>query len=280
MATSTSAMWSDVRERWGEILAASRCVGAPVLPSDPELLTEPSGQVKLRKGFVEGVMTWALQLSPAWESGRNLCAWAGACADSCIKGTGQNAFGNAENARRWRTVLYLGDRPTFNRLLDGEIGSRIQRAERLAMVPAFRLNALSDVNWRQTVERWSDRARFYDYTKSIGRAERGIGGPWDLTYSWSEKTDPARALELLRSGGKVAVVFAGSRSGELPSRFLRFPVVDGDRHDVRFLDRPGSVIGLRFKAARNRAAQMARAFAAGFAVEAGATLGQLMRGRS
>ena len=36
----------------------------------------------------------------------------------------------------------------------------------------------------------------------------------------------------------------------LPSHFKGVPVIDGDKHDARFTEPPGHVIGLRFKRPR------------------------------
>ena len=49
------------------------------------------------------------------------------------------------------------------------------------------------------------------------------------------------------NGINVAVVFTTSRSEALPETWNRFPVIDGDLHDCRFLDPTGVVVGLRAK---------------------------------
>ena len=66
---------------------------------------------------------------------------------------------------------------------------------------------------------------------------------YHLTFSRSEKND-ADVLPLLRAGKQVAVVFAGKT---LPTLYQGYRVIDGDRHDARFLDLRGVVIGLRAK---------------------------------
>jgi hypothetical protein len=63
-----------------------------------------------------------------------------------------------------------------------------------------------------------------------------------LTFSRSE-TNEALAVDVLRNGGNVAVVFAGV----LPSAWQGYNVVNGDESDLRFLDKKNVVVGLRAK---------------------------------
>jgi hypothetical protein len=69
---------------------------------------------------------------------------------------------------------------------------------------------------------------------------------YDLTFSRSERNE-ADCLEVLRQGGRVAAVFATRRGRPLPKTWQGFRVIDGDKHDLRFLDRGGIVVGLRAK---------------------------------
>ena len=61
---------------------------------------------------------------------------------------------------------------------------------------------------------------------------------YHLTFSRSE-TNEADCLDVLRAGGTVAVVFANK-----PDTWHGFPVIDGDKHDLRHLDPRGVVVGL------------------------------------
>jgi len=44
-----------------------------------------------------------------------------------------------------------------------------------------------------------------------------------------------------------AVVFNLKKSEPLPETFKGLEVIDGDTHDMRFLDKPNKVVGLRAK---------------------------------
>ena len=45
----------------------------------------------------------------------------------------------------------------------------------------------------------------------------------------------------------MAVVFDAGPGEELPPTYLGLPVIDGDASDLRFLDPPGVIVGLRAK---------------------------------
>jgi hypothetical protein len=49
--------------------------------------------------------------------------------------------------------------------------------------------------------------------------------------------------------GRVAMVFEGKR---LPSTFMGYKVIDGDEYDMRYIDEPGVIVGLKFKKVRNK----------------------------
>ena len=273
---------------WAGIQARSGCVPS-VLPSEPVLLTVD--QLKLQKGEERGFKTAGLQLSPATEafpedSCLTLCAFAGICAESCVKGMGQNAMTpeQSKNARIWRTTLIRGAPELAEALLVSELVAHIKKAERLGLAPASRLNAISDRNWRPFINRHSETLRglvLYDYTKDIARAEReherqaGRGLPWHLSYSVSELTDLPRLDRFLASGGTAAVVFETRKGKPLPATWRGAPVEDGDLDDLTFRRSPGSIHGLRFKSLRDLDAKREKAIADGFCkLETGEDVGR------
>lgn len=78
--------------------------------------------------------------------------------------------------------------------------------------------------------------QFVDYTKNptrLGKAPSNL----DLTLSYSGNNAQA-CVDALLAGHNVAMVFHGG----LPDSFAGFPVIDGDKHDLRHLDRKGGVI--------------------------------------
>jgi hypothetical protein len=88
--------------------------------------------------------------------------------------------------------------------------------------------------------------QFLDYTKNPRRFDRALPSNYHLTFSVSE-TNHDIAARLLSRGISCAVVF-----GVLPHPpiFLRAKVIDGDAHDLRFLDPKGVIVGLSPKGNR------------------------------
>ena len=83
-------------------------------------------------------------------------------------------------------------------------------------------------------------SRFLDYTKIAKRFNRPLPENYHLTFSMSENNE-SDARRLLESGFNVAAVF----SDGLPDTYLGRDVIDGDKHDLRFLDpKGGFIIGL------------------------------------
>jgi hypothetical protein len=83
--------------------------------------------------------------------------------------------------------------------------------------------------------------QFVDYTKNLKRLKRGnLPKNYDLTFSLSE-TNESEAREALALGYNVAAIFEGA----FPATYLGKPVIDGDLHDLRFLDpKGGFIVGL------------------------------------
>jgi hypothetical protein len=82
--------------------------------------------------------------------------------------------------------------------------------------------------------------QFLDYTKNPNRFKRVLPANYHLTFSRSE-TNESIALEMLANGVNVAIPFHGA----MPQIWHGYRVIDGDEHDLRFLDPQGGfVIGL------------------------------------
>lgn len=93
--------------------------------------------------------------------------------------------------------------------------------------------------------------QFYDYTKwpLRLRGERP-GDPlppnYQLTFALSEN-NVALVRQALCRGANIATVSSVPKGRPLPERFMSRAVIDGDLHDLRFLDPAGDVVGLRSK---------------------------------
>lgn len=223
--------------------------------------TAPDGNQKFGKSRE---LVFGLSLSQANTSGYNVCHWSTAeCRRACVGKNGNNGFDATMRAKVAKT-RFLFEHPREAGILLADFwekadrtGIAYRRRTHRKMDVGGRLNTYSDLDWVSAApwifERFS-KIRFYDYTKQWDRVS-----PFDnyhLTYSASERTCDEQIVEKLVDGKNVAVVFSDWRS--LPSEYLGFPVVDGDKDDTRWKDPPGSIVGLRRKGSLRADSPMVR----------------------
>lgn len=207
---------------------------------------------KTIKGLKKGYSTQGIHLAPADLSGYNVCKWyTKGCKAACLNTAGRGRMSNVQKARKAKTLFLFQDRPAFNVQLKKEIVAGIKKAKNNHLIPVFRLNLTSDVDWEnepiengKTVFQLFPDCQFYDYTKGQLRMEKFIAGidwpsNYHLTFSRSETNDK-QCKRLLQMGGNVAAVF---RNG-LPESWQGYPVINGDVDDLRFLDQPQAIVGL------------------------------------
>ena len=212
-----------------------------------ELITYDSH--KTLKGEKLGYLSGIMYLSPAGESGQNMCFWSSPlCRRWCLRRAGKMRFDSARKARIDRTRFFLYNRQQFRRRLSSEILAFSRRAQREGFRKVvIRLNGTSDVPWESVYPDLFPEfpmVQFMDYTKSPQRARAFARGEmpdnYHLTFSLSETRESEEcALGLLALGVNVAAVF-----GEPPDLWRDYPVIDGDRNDLRFLDPRPAVVGL------------------------------------
>ena len=205
---------------------------------------------KTIKGKSAGYLTGILYLAPANESGvMNTCAYASAgCRAGCLFTAGRAAiFPRIIAARIEKTRFLARDREAFLEQLRREIRGLVRRASRRGLRPAVRLNGTSDLAWlplRLCAE--FPGVRFYDYT-NLPKPWLRVRSNYHLTFSASE-SNLADVFAALEHKVNVSVVFSTRKGQALPKMWNGYRVVDGDRHDLRFLDgMRGLVIGLRAK---------------------------------
>jgi hypothetical protein len=218
------------------------------------LLTQNSAKTK--KGEKHRYLTGVLYLAPHSVSGTNVCTSSSSeCRTACLWGAGRLGLTAGRMATIART-LYLNHYPDrFRDRLFLEILKLQNRAEKIGYRVALRLNGTSDIPWEsnqqekvlQTILKQFPRIAVYDYTKHIGRCvngyreKKGIAN-YHLTFSYNGQNWTA-CEKALADGCNVAVCF----SGKLPRQFRGARVVEGDKHDLRFRDGRGVVVGLTYK---------------------------------
>ena len=261
-----------------------------------ELLTVQNP--KIAKGAKFGWHTAALHLAPWKSSGYQVCIHAtGAhatettpeepgCIIACLDKAGRaelsalpsqiarHGHDVVAEARKRRTRLFFRDPVGFWERFDWELRRQKWRAKELGLKFAVRLNATSDLPWERikcgehanVMEKWPD-VTWYDYS-AYPLEKRGVGGVlppnYSLTYSLKNATKWPIAEAALKSGANIAVVSVYDR----PASWRGWPTVDGDRHDLRFLDERPAVVWLKLKGRAQRRAAAAGADFGGFLVAA------------
>lgn len=124
----------------------------------------------------------------------------------------------------------------------------MKSAKRKGLAPCVRINGTSDIDVQQVFGELLlkyNKVQWYDYTKDFSR--RSQYPNYYICYSKSERTDQLEVAQMVAQDFTVAVVF-----DKVPKKWYGMPVVDGDKSDLRFLDPPGTVIGLRAKGAARK----------------------------
>jgi hypothetical protein len=213
---------------------------------DTKLLTAPHGSAKTNKSMKFGYANFIMYLSPYKKSGLNVCSGATpGCIDVCLDESGRGNWTEKNGvinpihaARLKRTQFFFNDRGAFLEQLEKEIKAAIKWSIKRDLIPVIRLNGTSDIRFENfgIIQKFND-IQFYDYTKLWNR--RNIPANYHLTFSRAE-SNQKQTLSALVNGLNVSAVFRN----ELPKTYLNKKVINGDKHDLRFLDPKNVIVGL------------------------------------
>lgn len=196
-------------------------------------------------------LTAIMYLAPAnTVDGINVCTMAkiAECIDPCLFSAGRGAFNSVQSARIRKTEWFRDDPIAFVDQLAEDIKQAIKKANKLGVKLAVRLNGTSDIPWENyqgsnglsLMEAFPD-VQFYDYTKL---PTRKVPANYHLTVSYSAANEKY-AAKVKQTQHNIAVVFRDKAS--IPMHFMGRQVIDGDRDDLRFLDRSGVIVALYAK---------------------------------
>jgi hypothetical protein len=222
-----------------------------------------STSAKIDKSQNDDWVNVVLYLEP--DADKSICLGASkGCRETCIKRTGMMAMPVQSAARLKRTEWFLSDPEAFKAQLIKELSSKLKSATKQGKRLAARLNGTSDVDWSDIYAMFPT-VQFYEYTKraNLARALQVLDNV-DVTMSRHERHKPERIKMLTSEGVNVAVVF--DDKAPIPKEYLGVKVIDGDKHDRRFDDPKGVIVGLKLKG-NNKVKELARL--SGFAVNAG-----------
>jgi hypothetical protein len=228
-----------------------------------------TNNAKTIKGEKVGYTTYIMYLSPHTQNSRgiNLCSHASkGCAKACLFNSGAARFDAVQEGKMNKTEYFLADREAFLQQLFIEISGIVKRHSVMNDTLykkngdvlrnkkfAIRLNGTSDIPFEKfkikdnkNIFELFPSVQFYDYTKNPIRFEKEQPSNYHLTFSMSED-NKEKSFELLNRGFNVAMVFGVKTVEELPKSFNGFEVVNGDKSDLRFLDKPNVIVGLKYK---------------------------------
>ncbi len=203
-----------------------------------------------------------LNLAPASISGFNTCASASkGCREACLHEAGNPVFMAQKTLGRVnRTLLLFKDQAKFKYMAAKEIRNHEINCNKHGLKAVIRLNTTSDIMFEKSKFNFMQdfsNVQFYDYTKHFNRMIKYLRGElpanYHLTFSRNEAND-FQTTQVLKAGGNVAVVFRK----ELPKTYKGFKVIDGDLHDLRFLDQKNVVVGLKEKLTLNSKGKLDR----------------------
>ena len=232
---------------------------------------------KTSKGSKLGYLTAVMYLAPYKLSGYQVCPMAeiAGCVGDCLNTAGRGGMArldaetvtidghtvklnSIQKARIARTRFFFENRGGFMFQLYKEIKAARKKAAKLGLTLVVRLNGTSDIRWEDVkmnndfgstatiFDVFSDLF-FYDYTKIPNRNIKYVPN-YHLTFSVSARKEFqkiwAKAKQFYGKSMNYAVVF---KSKKLPGAYEGFDVINGDEHDLRFLDTKGVVVGLKAK---------------------------------
>jgi hypothetical protein len=205
---------------------------------------------KTKKGDKLGVDTGILYLAPASNAtpkGETLCpnAVKAKCLAPCLFTAGRGRMSCVEMSRLFKTLFFLQERELFMETLIAECKANAAKSKRNGRVFAVRPNGTSDIDFSELAAACPE-VQVYDYTKNVERLGRTPNN-YHLTASYSAANADYKhgVLDAVMRGYNAAVVFRDRATAEkaIISDFLGFKCIDGDEHDVRFLDKRATAPG-------------------------------------
>jgi len=218
-----------------------------------KLLSQGSTKINKSNTIQDEYFSRILYLAPdnLADGKRTVCPYAkvAKCNEACLNTAGLGGvYSSIQKSRIRKTLMFLNETEKFFDLLIKDIDKFVKECEDLGKKPALRLNGTSDIQWEaievngyENIFAMYPNIQFYDYTKIPTRRIDNIPN-YHLTWSYSQANDKYASL-FEKVPYNKAVVFMDA----LPSMFKGLRVIDGDKHDMRFLDKTNSVVGLLAK---------------------------------
>ena len=187
------------------------------------------------------------------------------CIDACLNTAGRGQQSNVQSARMRKAQWFYNDQQGFMAQLIVDVDKFRNYCKKRNIQPCVRLNGTTDIQWelirymgeKNIFEIFPD-VQWYDYTKIANRRKAKDIPNYHLTWSYSN-ADPRYAAMLdtaIANGMNAAVVFRSNFIEVKPKcwhTWNGYPVIDGDKDDLRFLDpKGGHIVALYAKGAAKK----------------------------
>ena len=231
----------------------------------PNLITSNTKLKKDVLGLTNDIEIFGLSLAPHYVSGYNTCNGLSiGCAKLCLMFTGHgqkfmvdcNGNHNVAIARIIRTFLWFEYREQFKARLLHDLKLKYNLLKSKNIDLAFRPNVFSEQKFELLFKELFHFCNeynipIYDYVKDIKRI---VNNPfkdfYHMTYSLSENNS-LFIPTALKHGCNIAVVTNRSikepKAKQLTINGITLDVINGDKHDARFLDSKNKYVELSGK---------------------------------
>lgn len=175
--------------------------------------------------------------------GPKLCVNFKNCKSGCLMWSGHGGNYNCTRGRVLKTLGLLLYPAEFRARINSDAIAAKNKAKKLGKKLVLRLNGTTDLNPKAFgLDSDPDIIR-YEYTKCLAYALKSNNSHIHYTYSFYGNAKEAVAA--LKSGINVTIVL--KKGQPLPVWAEDFKTVNGDDHDLRFLDPKGHIVTLTEK---------------------------------
>ncbi|MFZ9002333.1 MAG: GP88 family protein [Bacteriovoracaceae bacterium] len=164
------------------------------------------------------------------------------CLKHCLVNSGMGNMPSVKKARKERTAYFMKRPDDFWEQLDAEITLQKVKLKMQGKKLALRINGFSDIEIPTKLFKKHNDVQFYDYTKNysfLSKSNRWKNYHLTFSYSGNNLEDCKKAL---KRGFNVALVARDKSS--VYKLFKNNNIIDGDSHDLRFLDPKNSIVML------------------------------------
>lgn len=168
------------------------------------------------------------------------------CREFCINTSGHQSMSKIQEFRKKKTLEFLKDRKRFLEKCSIELNYLEELANDQGLKLTCRMNMFTDVDYYKykidgkSIYEKHPTIQFIEYTKHYNKLSYLPN--LHITYSY-DKEYHEEALNVLKRGDNLSVIFPDI----LPNEWNGYRVINGDTHDLRFLDPKNVVVGLKYK---------------------------------